>query len=538
MRKPRLFVVASLALALPFGCAPAREQTRPTAPVASTAAPSPDEGGDAAGAPAEKAPRREVRLLFTTDEHGWLRPLEDEEAKVERGGLVTLAERLRKEGLGQPHVALISVGDMWTGPYETTVLEGEPMVAAMNHLGYRATVVGNHEFDFGLRVLERRQSEARFPFLAANLREAATGRSPSWAKPSALLEVGGVRFGVVGLANTDTPLVTDPRHLAGLEFLPYADTLREEVPKLRAAGAEQILVLLHDRIAVANELTGLLRELGVHVVGVGHAHNSGMRIDPGETPDDKGDDVVLCNGGAYMRSYCRIDLAFEGNDLVDRAVNVLPVEKPVGAAVQDPDPVLTKIVEDADARANKLGREVLVAAPKTITRKSGALAQLVVDSWVEALPYVDAALTNAGGLRQDLRRGDVAVRDVVSVMPFNNYLLVVDLTGAQLKEALENPEAVAAGVRFTYRQQKDGSRVIESLLDKQGKPIDPARKLRVVVNDFMYRGGDSFRFKEHDPEPEETALDWREPLFRKLRTLGGAKKKLEVTADDRAKKVQ
>lgn len=525
----RLFCLGSLLCAL-LGCASTSEP--PSSAPAPSRAPAPQ-----VTAPRSKpeGKRKAVRLLFTTDEHGWLGPLLDEDAGVLRGGVVALASRLtREEGLGNHHVALFSAGDMWTGPHETTALEGEPMVKAMNHLGYRAAVVGNHEFDFGLGALVRRHAEARFPFLGANLREAATGKLPVWAKPWVILDVGGVRFGVVGLSNIETPKLTDPRHLAGLEFLPYDDTLRRVVPAARAAGAEQILVLMHASEAEAEPFLPLFRELGVHVVGLGHAHSASLRIDPGPTPDDPRDDIVLCNGGAYLRSYCRVDLAFEGGALVERSVEVRKVESPVKAKEPSPDPVLVALVEEARRRSEEASGEVLVTAPRGVPRKGGALGQLVVESWLEALPYADAAITNAGGLRQDLPRGEVRLRDVLGAMPFQNYLLVVELTGAELKEALENPQAVAGGVRVRYRAKGEG-RVVEELARADGTAIRPTDRLRVVINDFMYRGGDDFRFKAYDPEPEETALDWREPVLRRLRALAAAGRTLEGSFDEAAR---
>ncbi len=529
--------LALLVLLLASACSSTREEVR--------AAPA-DEGSppvrSADAAPAAPAapvgPVREVRFVVTTDEHGWLEPWQDEESKKSLGGLLAFTARIEDvERQGRENVALLSTGDNWTGPYESTVLEGAPMVAAMNHLGYRVSTIGNHEFDFGAKVLGKRAAEAKFPYLAANVVDAATGSTPAWAKPFTLVEVGSVRFGVVGLANVDTPNVTDPRHLMGLEFKPYEETLRTFVPKARAAGAEQVVVLIHDRMAVATKLADVLRELHINIIGVGHAHQSGLTIDPGTTPSDTSDDLVFCNGGAYLRSYCRIDVAYAGGKLMNRAVSIQPVELAAGEEVSSPDPVIAKIVLDAKKSSELLGKEVLAKARRPITRKSGALGQLVVDSWLDALPYVDAAITNAGGIRQDVPRGPVEVRDIISVLPFNNYLLVLELTGAQLKEALENPESIAGGVRFTYRSV-DGRRLIEELARGDGTRIEADDKLKVVVNDFMYRGGDKYQLKSYDPEPEETAIDWREPVLRRLRAMQEQKKALDVAADDRAREVK
>jgi 2',3'-cyclic-nucleotide 2'-phosphodiesterase (5'-nucleotidase family) len=352
-----------------------------------------------------------------------------------------------------------------------------------------------------------------------------------------VLEVGGLKLGVVGLANVDTAAVTDPRHVVGLEFQPYEVALNREVPKVRAAGAEQVIVLLHDRVAAAQELVPALRALGVRAIGAGHAHRSGAAIDPGPSVEDNSDDVVICNGGPYLRSYCRIDLLFVGDTLVERKVMVPRVERAPSDPAPAPPPAVAAIVDDARKRADKRGNEVLARSSKPIGRADGALGQLIVDSWLEALPFAQVAITNAGGLRQDIARGKVRVRDVVGVMPFNNFLLVIELTGAQLKEALENQESIAAGVKFTYRVV-EGRRLIEEIVKPDGKRLGPDERVKVVVNDFMYRGGDHYKLRSYDPEPEETAIDWREPVFRKLRTLAEGKKKIAIEADERAKLVK
>lgn len=523
----------ALLLLLVTACSSAREEVRRAPDVEEPATVSKQEDDKA---PAQAT--REIRFVLTTDEHGWLEPWVDEETGKALGGLLSFTARIEDtERRGREGFALLSVGDNWTGPYETTVLEGAPMVAAMNHLGYRVSTIGNHEFDFGVKVLQKRASEAQFPYLAANVADASSGDTPPWAKPWTIMDVGGVRFGVVGLANAETANVTDPRHVMGLEFKSYEETLRAEVPKVRAAGAEQVVVLIHDRMATATKLADVLRELRINVVGVGHAHTSGLHIDPGPDLEDAADDIVFCNGGAYLRTYCRVDLAYSGDKLVNRAASVQTVELPKGAKVASPDPAIVAIVKDAKTRSEMLGKEVLTKAQRPITRKSGALGQLIVDSWLDALPYVEVAITNAGGIRQDMARGPVRVRDIISVLPFNNYLLVLELTGAQLREALENPESIAGGVRFTYRTV-DGRRLIEDLARTDGRRIEANDKVKVVVNDFMYRGGDKYLLKSYDPEPEETAIDWREPIMRRLRALAEQKKVLDVAADDRAREVK
>ncbi|MBI1946451.1 MAG: bifunctional metallophosphatase/5'-nucleotidase [Deltaproteobacteria bacterium] len=496
-------------------------------------------------APPEPPPRARgsgaLHLLITTDEHGWLQPLVDEERKETQGGVLALFDRLsRVEGYAPGPDALargyllLSTGDMWTGPYESTLLEGAPMVAAMNRMGYSAAAVGNHDFDFGVQKLGKNGAAARYPLLAANLVEVATGELPAWARPFTIVEAGGVAIGVVGLTNVDTPVTSDPRHLTGLSFLPYAETLDAWIPRARAAGAQEIVVLIHDELALADQLLPVLRKHRVRAASFGHHHQAGARIDDAGTAA-LDDDVAVCNAGAYLRSYCVIELTLEAGALTKRSAAVKQVRGTVGAPLPSADAALAAIVADAEKHAERIGGEVLVESKRPLRRgPRGELGQLVVDSWLAALPWTQVAITNAGGIRQDLAAGPVRVRDVASVLPFNNFLLVVELTGAELKQALANEESVVAGVRYRFKDA-DGMRRVTSLAFIDGKPIADGDTVRVVINDFMYRGGDRYTFASWDEEPEETAIDWREPVLRRLRALGQQGKVLEQTVDERAR---
>lgn len=489
---------------------------------------------DAAPAPEQK---RNLRLILTTDEHGWLLPLDDKERGLRLGGVVeTFADLQTKQRLNQSNVLLLSSGDNWTGPFESTVLEGAPMVKAFNRMGYAASAVGNHEFDFGTKTLQKRANEANFPFLAANVREAASGQAPAWAKAFTVVDTGTLKVGLIGLTFADAHAVTDAKNLVGLEFLPYEDALKATVPKVKAAGAEFLVVLLHDRMTEAQRLLPLLRELGISVVAAGHVHTPGLVIDDQVTPSVY-DDVAICNAGAFLRSYCVVNVQLTGAKMTTLQAKIFRVETPIDATVEGADSELQAIVESAQKNADKVGGEVLAKSTKAIRRKDQALGQLVVDSWLSALPYADVAITNRGGLRQDLKAGRVRVRDVRSVLPFNNTLVVIEMTGEQLREVLKNPEGIASGVRFSYQTSADGERVIRTLQRPDGTPIGDEERLKVVVNDFMYRGGDHFSLRAIDREPEETALDWREPLVRMLRGLTAEKKKLVYNADDRALEV-
>ena len=152
-------------------------------------------------------------------------------------------------------------------------------------------------------------------------------------------------------------------------------------------------------------------------------------------------------------------------------------------------------------------------------RKEDVLGQFIVSSWLRYFPKVDVSITNRGAIRQDLHKGDVRIRDVISILPFENSLIVVTITGKQLKEVLLKKESIAAGVMYQVEQDSDGNKMINQVLDKLGNPISDEQKVKLVINEFMYRGGDGYPFYEMDTTPELTSINWRTPVIEALQKL-------------------
>jgi 2',3'-cyclic-nucleotide 2'-phosphodiesterase (5'-nucleotidase family) len=481
---------------------------------------------------------RTVRIFATSDEHGWLEPAVKKSTGMFHGGMAHLqAQLVAAEGFSAGSALLMSAGDMWTGPYESTVLQGQPMVEVMNAMGYRAAAVGNHEFDFGADVLAKRAQEAQFTLLAANVTQGEGGPPPHFARPFVVVSVAGVKVGVLGLSTLDTPITTDARHVKGLCFGPYGDAVRRHAPAARAAGAEVLVLLAHVPVQELRTLAPELRPLGIAAVIGGHRHVSALEVDSGSRADAS-DDVLFCNPGPYARSYCKLELTVQSGVVLAHKESI---EVVTGSAAQPPHPLheqVTGLILKARQEAAAKGDEILAEIPEGLRRAPiHTLGYLVVDSWLGAVPFADFAVSNRGGFRQDVEGGPVRVRDVVSAMPFDNYLVVVELTAAQLRDVMTNPQSIAAGLTVEYRVLADGAQEVTSLRDTTGQPLVEARTYRVVVNDFIYRGGDQYRLQDFDSEPDETGLHWREPLLRLLRESTRTQTPVSLAVTPRALRV-
>lgn len=428
---------------------------------------------------AEPSPRRLI-VLYTSDEHGWM------EATKSSGGAAGLAGIWRdKEGCVPGGDCLIlSGGDMWTGPAISTWFKGEPMVEAMNAMGYVGAAVGNHEFDFGLDVLRVRAAQMNFPLLAANLIERDTGQPPDWVRPYQLVEMNDVQVGLIGLALTDTPLVTQPRYVAGLEFQPYEAVLRRVVPQVREAGAQVLVVVSHLCPDEMRALAPAAAELGIAVIGGGHCHARMGQVVNG---------VALIEASSNLEVYARAEI------VLDAAGRVMDVRASthgnVGGAA---DETVAGIVQNWRRQADAALSQPIGYVQNEIAQRSPEMLNMLLDSWLAAYP-ADVALCNRGSFRQSIPAGPITRETIIGMLPFDNVLVEVQLSGKQLIDNMDCCNPAIAGISRAE--------------------IDPQATYRVLVNDFMYGGGDGYRLKEYDPDAYHTGIDWRQPLVDWLASL-------------------
>src|SRR5678815_4871635 len=194
--------------------------------------------------------RVQITILGTTDLHGNINAIDYYTNKSDNRGLAkvaTLIKRVRKE---QPNVLLIDSGDTIQGsPLES--VHGrknnqppDPMMLIMSSLNYDAMAVGNHEYNFGLKVLEKARSEAKFPLLSANTYDKATDK-PHY-QPYLVKELGGVRIGVLGLTTPGIPNWENPPNYAGLEFRERVSEAKKWVPVLRdKENVDLVVIAMH-----------------------------------------------------------------------------------------------------------------------------------------------------------------------------------------------------------------------------------------------------------------------------------------------------
>ena len=453
------------------------------------------------GTPAESAIT--ITILYTDDEHGYM---EGEGGEVGAAELMGVWEDEFGYTLDGPFLVL-SGGDMWTGPAVSTWFTGSSMVQVMNAMGYDAAALGNHDFDFGLDQLKLRTEEMTFPLLSANTRYKSDGSIPTdiGITPFALVDVNGITFGVIGLSGTNTPSVTNPDTVAPYDFINYETALREIVPQVRDAGADIIVVPAH---ICSGELGGLaiaVSDLEITMFGGGHCHESFSRLS-GET--------ILLGGGDYMMSFAYAELIYDPETGSISISDYGTMNNRSGNTVG----VIADIVEEFVAEANIVLAQVIGYSTHRISQRSEEMEKLIAESWLWAFPGVDVALTNTGGIRDALPAGDITIGDIITVLPFDNTIIQLNLTGEQLENIL------------FYRQDNLAIGGLEKgigiwILIKTGVELDPETIYVVLVNSYMYSGGSGYTFSTYDPDGYDTTMPYRQPLIDWIKAQGS-------TADD------
>ena len=433
-------------------------------------------------------PAASLTIFYTNDEHGWM------EATKRSGGAAGLMGLWKeKDGYTEngPYL-ILSGGDLWTGPAISTWTHGKSMTAVMNAMGYNAAAIGNHEFDWKIEGLKKRIAEADFPLLSANIKEKETGALADFATPYIIKEVNRIKVGIIGLTTTDTPYSTFSENVKDYDFIPYADALKEYVPNMKKDGAELLIIAGHLSKSAMEELVPVAVELGISVIGGGHSHELANEIKDG---------VAIIEAGGRMSHYGKIQILFD--TAADTMIKLnQEICKNEGGM---PDPYIESIVTYWRSKVDSTLSEVIGFVNLDIDQGSDAMHNLVTDSWLNTFSSADVSLTNSGGIRQSISAGDITLGDIVGVLPFENTIVELELTGAQLFDCIEY--YLVGGIT---------SKTDHKLND--GTTIHPDSTYRVLTIDYLYAKEDT-PFHKFDPDPDYTLTNYRQPVIDWIKSL-------------------
>jgi 2',3'-cyclic-nucleotide 2'-phosphodiesterase (5'-nucleotidase family) len=472
-------------------------------------------------------PRPTLRILSINDFHGALEKRPDG-TNGNRGGAAEVASVLRQatdECAPACTPLLLHGGDLFQGTPASNLAFGVPVVTVLQRLGVVAGALGNHEFDWGQDTLRARMGQLGAPILGANVAYADSSDVP-WIPNDTLVVVGGVRVGIVGIADPSTPFTTMATHVADLRFLDPEPVVRRHAASLRARGAQRVVVVTHtggfcDRNApddCRGEVISLARALGPGVVDAivsGHTHSE-LRTVVAGTP--------IVQARSSGRAIGIIDLPLAANE---------PPRRPeVRAVVSDslvPDSAVAAIVAAATrAVAGRIG--AVVATTDVPWPREGAqyaLGNLIADAQRLA-GRGDVGVMNNGGIRAAIAPGEVTWGDLYEVQPFENRLMVVTVRGDALRRYLEgivdgtSIRHHVSGVTVDFdRNRPAGQRILRATMS-DGTRLDNRKQYRVVMSNFLAAGGDGVSLSS-DARVEELGIIDLDALVSFLKTLPGGR---------------
>ncbi|MER8236399.1 bifunctional metallophosphatase/5'-nucleotidase [Streptomyces sp. NPDC094049] len=507
----------------------------------------------------------DVQLLSFNDLHGTLEPPAGSSGQVTRtkedgttekidaGGVEYLATHLREARQGNRYSVTAAAGDLIGGsPLLSGLFHDEPTIGALNKLDLDVTSVGNHEFDEGAVELARMQNGgchptagcfvkgkkfkgADFPYLAANVTKEKTGKP--LLDPYFIWEKNGVRIGFIGVTLEGTPNIVTAEGVKGLKFGDEVETINKYTKILERKGVKSIVALVHEGGAPASAsynyncdspgpgdgISGPITEIAKNVspqvdaLVTGHTHQAYVCT----VPDPAGKPRLVTSASSFGKLYTDTTLTYDRatKDIVRTAVASANhvVSRDVPKATD-----LTKLITDWQTLAAPVANrpQGYIAADingRGSTAYEKPLGDLIADAQLEGLAPADKggaqiALMNPGGIRADLvhkasgAEGDgvVTYGESFTVQPFTNMMNVVDLTGANLINALKQQVSgsnlnsvkilqISKGLTYTLDMTKTGAdRVVDGTVRLNGEAIDPSKTYRVAMNEFLAGGGDGF----------------------------------------------
>lgn len=475
--------------------------------------------------PAAAAGDTTFDIVEMTDYHGFL--VKDQ--KQQDGSIIkqqiagTLAKKIKDLKKENPNTIVLAGGDMFQGTPESNVLKGKPVIDVMKSIGFDAMAIGNHEYDWGLEsvidVNKATLKDSEIPVLAANIYDKKTGKPVSYAKPYTMIERGGVKIAVIGAVDQkEFPNIILPAYVNNVEFKDPAPIVNEWVPKVRAEGAQIVLLLVHSGAYTDKEkgtTTGNLIDLANQVKGVdaifgGHTHSI-------VTTQINGVPVGI--GANHGLGYLHLKLTLKSDGTVSAgAMNYVDAAPFYNTKSPETDPEVQAIVDKAIQDVGPLFGEVIGKAEVDLTRTQSAkpYGDSILGNWAADVTKnatkADFGTANNGGLRIDLPKGDLTVGTMYQLMPFDNTLVTVKMTGAQVKMMLE--QAVQdggkgiqiSGLTFQYDPARPSLDRVTGMKKADGTPVDLKATYVVGTNNFVGTGGDKFEIFK-DPEVAKTYTD-------------------------------
>jgi 2',3'-cyclic-nucleotide 2'-phosphodiesterase (5'-nucleotidase family) len=456
-----------------------------------------------------------IAVYHTNDVHGWIMPRPDKYEPARPVGGAAAFKALVDAEKGPKLV--LDAGDWWQGTPEGSLSKGTAVTEVFNAIGFDATEVGNHEFDAGADNLRRLIALLKMPVLAANI-YGPDGKHVPWTRQRIVKTVDGVKIGVFGLLTVHMDALAFPKNIAGLTFRREVDEARDQVRALKKEGATVIIAVTH----VGYEEKGkpkfegdqtIAREVkGIDLIVGGHSHT------PLKTAwRDPENGTLVVQAGSYLIWAGRTTLEIDPR--TRRVVASSDELLRLRPETQGEDPEVKSVVAKIQAAVGEAFKKVIAVASASLDRgpadRESGLGSWMADCY-RSWAGTDAAFQNGGGMRADIAAGPVTLRSIFSVMPFDNSMVKLTMTGGQLRSALDHGVGSGrlvqvSGITARYRRPAPRhERLVAASVG--GAAIEDGKTYTVATLDFLVAGGDDYTEFKHAMASEPTGVLARDVL--------------------------
>ena len=494
-----------------------------------------------------------VAILATTDVHAHIDPIDYYTNQPDQTGLAKAATIIAAARIEKPDLLLLDSGDTIQGTplayfhNRKNNQPPDPTVLAMNALHYDAMAVGNHEYNFGLKVLEKARSEANFPWLSANTYRASTDKTAY--QPYLVKVVGGVRVAILGLTTPGVPYWDNPENYAGLEFREPVAEAKKWVSLLHTQEkADLVVVAMHmgleedlrtglrtpNLIPSENTALAIARQVpGIDVILMGHTHR--------EVPALFVNGVLLTQANKWADRVARVDIYLDkvensGWRVTGKSAHTIEVTEKIA-----PDPAIVKLAEPYDRETQAWLGKVIGESSRELAATDARVRDTAILDLIQRVQLeagrADVSMASSLNLGARIPQGPVTVRDMAGLYVYENTLVVIEATGAQVKAALEHSASffrtyesgktptelideripaynfdVAEGVTYEVDLSRPaGDRIVN--LRFKGQALDPAQKLRLAINNYRSNGGGGYAMYKGAPVVERSSTEIRDLII-------------------------
>lgn len=458
----------------------------------------------------------ELVILHTNDHHGLILPNDG------RGGLAERATFIKSVRAANPNVLLIDAGDINTGTALSNMFAAEPDFLAYNMMGYDVATFGNHEFDGTQAKLDKQIAMAKFPFISSNIKTA--DGSFLGAGQYLVKNYDGIRVGLFGITTLRTKVIASPDK--SLTFIPEIEAAKAVVDILRNKEKVDIVIgITHmgDKQEAPDHVTSTALAAavpGIDIITDGHSHTYM------ETPLKVGNTYIV-SANEWGKYVGEGKLSVVNGKLVKfdwQAVEINNKDKQTYA----PDAEVAALIAPYKAKADASLKEVVGQASddfifgNRLTRyQETALGNMICDAnvWYFKTVYnqnIDFAFHNGGNIRAALPKGPITMESILTILPFENYLYIVDLKGSDVLELFKFIGTIAQGaggfpqfsseVRYTIDKTPGQDNGVVKDLTIGGAPVDPNKMYRLCTNDYVLGGGDGYVAMKNAQDPFNTSL--------------------------------